>query len=297
MRKLTLTFLVSLLSLNIFAQVNINDLERVNGRWTKKGEAAAYTGAFVEYFDNGKVKGEGVFKEGLLNGPRTIYGENGQKSLERNYLNGINEGASLEYYPSGKLKQNCNFKNGKEEGTCKVFYENQQVQAIVNFSKGVQEGDYFEYSPEGKLIAQHYFTNGEAGYAPEFMKLSAEALELSRQFENEAAIKLYDQAIKLNPTVAQVYFNRGVSKGNSFDFEGAIKDYDKAIELDPEYMEAYGNRGNAKINMFTSKGNLDPSPEQTKSACEDFYKSVSLGDTTISTEDMIYIHCEKNKKQ
>lgn len=297
MSRLTLTILALLLGLASSAQVDINELERINGVWTRKGEKTGYTGAFVEYFENGKIKGSGVFKDGLLNGPRTVYQENGHKSFERNYLNGINEGASIEYYPDGQVKQICHFKNGKEHGTCKAFYANKQVQAILNFSGGVQEGDYFEYNPEGKLIAQYYFTNGEAGYAPEFIVLTRKALELSRQFEHDAAIKLYDQAIKLNPTVAQVYFNRGVSKSNNLNFEGAIKDYDKAIELDPEYMEAYGNRGNAKINMFTSKGNLDPSPEQTKSACEDFYKSVSLGDKTIGTEDMIYIHCEKNKKQ
>lgn len=297
MKKLILIVFAAVLGLNTYAQVNINDLERVDGLWTKKGEKTSYSGAFVEYFDNGKIKGEGVFKDGVLNGLRTVYEENGQKSFERNYVNGLNEGISIEYYPSGKVRQTCNFKNGKEQGICKAYYENNQVQAILNFSNGVQEGDYFEYSPEGKLVSQYFFTEGKAGYAPEFVSLSKQALELSRKFDNEAAIKLYDEAIKLNPTVAQVYFNRGVSKSNHLDFEGAIKDYDKAIELNPEYMQAYGNRGNAKINQFTSKGNLDPSPEQTKSACEDFHKSVSLGDKTISTEDMIYIHCSGKKQK
>jgi tetratricopeptide (TPR) repeat protein len=105
---------------------------------------------------------------------------------------------------------------------------------------------------------------------------------------------LYDKAIEINPTVAQAYFNRAACKGNSFDFGGAIADYDKAIELNPEYMEAFGNRGNAKINMFTGKGTLNPTPEQTASACEDFHKAKELGDTSIGTEDMIYLYCKKS---
>lgn len=297
MKKLIITFFTLLLTLWSFGQTNINDLERIDGLWTKKGEKTFYTGPFIEYFDNGKIKGKGEFKEGLVHGLRIVYYENGNKSLERNYSNGINDGASIEYYPSGQIKQEVNFKNGKEEGTLKAFYENGQVQAILTLSNGVQQGDYFEYTPDGKFKAQYYFINGKASYSPEFIELTKKALELSRQFKNDEAIKLYDEAIELNPTVAQVYFNRGACKGNNFDFESAIKDYDKAIELKPEYMEAYGNRGNAKINMFTSKGNLDPTPEQTASACDDFHKAVLLGDKTIGTEDMIYIHCKKYKKK
>lgn len=122
-----------------------------------------------------------------------------------------------------------------------------------------------------------------------------QALELSRNFKNKEAIKLYDKAIDINPTVAQAYFNRGACKGNNFDFEGAIKDYDKAIAINPQYMEAYGNRGNAKINMYTTKGVLKPTSTQTASACEDFHKAKQLGDNSIGTEDMIYLYCKKNK--
>lgn len=263
----------------------------------KKGEKTVFTGQVIEYFSNGNIKGKGEFKDGLLHGLRMVYNENGNKWLEINYSKGINEGASIEYYSNGKIKQEVKFKNGKEDGILKVFYESGQIQAILTFSNGVQQGDYFEYAIDGKLKAQYYFVNGKATYSPEFMELSKRALGLSRQFRTDEAIKLYDKAIELNPTVAQVYFNRGACKGNNFDFEGAIKDYDKAIELNPEYMEAYGNRGNAKINVYTSKGNLDPTPEQTESACEDFHKAVSLGDKTIGTEDMIYLYCEENKKK
>lgn len=296
MKKLTFTFFVLLFTFYSFGQTNIKTLERIDGLWTKKGEKTAFTGPFIEYFDNGKIKGIGEFKDGLVHGLRIVYYENGIKSLERNYSNGINHGASIEYYPSGQIKQESHFKSGKENGALKAFYENGQVKAILNFLNGIQQGDYFEYSTDGKLIAQYYFVNGKAGYSPEFIELTKQALELSRQFKNEEAIRLYDKSIELNPTVAQVFFNRGTCKGNSFDFEGAIKDYDKAIELNPEYMEAYGNRGNAKINTFTSKGNIDPTSEQTESACEDFHKAVSLGDKTIGTVDMIYIHCKKEQE-
>ena len=295
MRQIALTFLGLFLAVLGYGQTNINDLERINGLWTKKGENTPYTGQIVEYFNNGKVKGTGEFKDGLVHGLRTVYYENGNKSLERNYQNGIENGASIEYYPSGQVKQEANFKNGKQDGIFKVYYQSGQVHAILTFSNDIQEGDYFEYAPDGKLIAQYYFVKGKASYSPEFFELSEQALGLSRQFKNEEAIKLYDKAIELNPTVAQTYFNRGACKQNNFDFEGAINDYDKAIELNPEYMEAYTNRGYAKINILTTKGNINPTAEQTASACEDLHKALSLGDK--GAKDMIFAYCKKNKKK
>jgi antitoxin component YwqK of YwqJK toxin-antitoxin module len=209
MKKITFIFFCMLLTFLTFGQTNINDLERKDGLWSKKGEKTPYTGPFIEYFDNGKIKGKGEFKDGLVHGLRIIYYENGNKSLERNYSNGINDGASIEYYPSGQIKQVANFKNGKEDGILKAFYENGQVEAIATFLNGVQQGDYFEYTIAGKLKVQYYFVNGKAGYSPEFIELTRQAVELSRQYKNEEAIKLYDKAIELNPTVAQAYFNRG----------------------------------------------------------------------------------------
>jgi len=288
-----LRILILLNSVFLTAQININELERKDGVWSKIGDKKSYSGEFVETFENGNLQGKGILKNGTLNGERISYYENGKVKFQRFYKNGIPDGKSFENYEDGTLKQNGFFKEGKEEGEWKFYYPNGKIHAILNFSNGIQQGDYFEYNEDETLKAQYFFRYGKAGYSDELTKLSEKALNLSRKFENEEAIKLYDQAIKLNPTVAQLYFNRGVTKSNSFDFEAAIKDYDKAIEINPNYMEAYGNRGNAKINILTSKGNIDLTKEQTKNACEDFRKSASLGDTTIATEDNLYLYCRE----
>ncbi|MBB5332289.1 tetratricopeptide repeat protein [Chryseobacterium koreense] len=289
-----LLFIFALLSFTIlYAQVNLKELERKDGVWAKIGEKNSYSGEFIETFENGSLQGKGTLKNGTLNGERISYYENGKIKFQRFYKNGITDGKSFENFENGTLKQQGIFKNGKEDGEWKFYYPNGKIHAIVNFSDGIQQGDYFEYNEDETLKAQYYFRDGKAGYSDELTKLSEKALSLTRKFENEEAIKVYDQAIKLNPTVAQLYFNRGVTKSNSFDFDSAIKDYDKAIEINPDYMEAYGNRGNAKINIRTSKGNIDLTKEETKSACEDFKKSVSLGDSTMATEDNLYLYCRE----
>ena len=296
-KKLLFLFCALIISTLTFSQTNINDLEKIDGVWRKKGEKTPFDGEFVEYYSNGKLKSKGVFKSGVVNDLRIMYYENENKQVERNYLLGKPNGKNAEYFEDGKTKQEGQFKLGKEDGVWLFYFENGNRKALVTFADGIQEGDFLEYTPDGKLKAQYYFINGKAEYSPEFTSLVNQAVQLGKEFKNEEAIKLYNKAIALNPTVAQAYFNRGTCKGNNFDFLGAIADYDKAIEINPNYMEAYGNRGNAKINTFTSKGTINPTPEQTASACEDFTKAVSLGDKTISTNDMIYLYCKKDKKK
>ena len=49
MRKIILLVLVSLITNISFSQVNITDLERVDGLWTKKGESKPYSGDYGSY--------------------------------------------------------------------------------------------------------------------------------------------------------------------------------------------------------------------------------------------------------
>lgn len=278
MKKLTLLLAFGLMTSTAFSQINITELERVNGLWTKKGDSQPYNGDFEETFEDGSIKGTGTFVNGQLEGLRIQYFPNGEKRTEKEYKEAYPHGVAKEYYEDGTMKQEGYFENNRENGTWTLYYPNGIKKAVLTLESGIQQGPYFEYNDEGTLIRQYYFKNGKAEYSDEFLSFSKEALELSRQFKYEEAIRLYDKAVEINPTVAQSYFNRGACKGNNFDFEGAIADYDKALELKPDYMEAYGNRGNAKINVYTSKGTLDPTPEQTASACKDFYIAKELGD-------------------
>jgi len=71
-----------------------------------------------------------------------------------------------------------------------------------------------------------------------------------RQYDR--AITSYDQAIKLNPDYAKLYFlrghvykvrNQGSRYKNKDDYKIAIADYTKAIELIPDNANFYKKRG------------------------------------------------------
>ncbi len=48
---------------------------------------------------------------------------------------------------------------------------------------------------------------------------------------------------------AEEYYDSGIEKANSRDYQGAIKEFDKAIKLNPKLADAYYNRGLAKIEL------------------------------------------------
>ena len=52
----------------------------------------------------------------------------------------------------------------------------------------------------------------------------------------------YNEAIRLNPDSAEVYFDRGLARALLYQDPGAIADYDEAIRLDPNFAEAYFHR-------------------------------------------------------
>jgi tetratricopeptide (TPR) repeat protein len=78
------------------------------------------------------------------------------------------------------------------------------------------------------------------------------ALSLKKDYKE--AITNYDQAIKLNPNLAEAYNNRGNARSHLADNLGAIADYTQAIKLNPNLAEAYNNRGNVRDDLGDKQG-------------------------------------------
>ncbi|KAF9163389.1 hypothetical protein DFQ27_002916 [Actinomortierella ambigua] len=63
------------------------------------------------------------------------------------------------------------------------------------------------------------------------------------------AIRLYGEAIVLNPTNAVYYANRAAAYSQMGDHENAITDSIKAAEVDPSYSKAYSRLGHAYFSV------------------------------------------------
>ena len=90
-------------------------------------------------------------------------------------------------------------------------------------------------------------------------------LARSKQQDFTSAIADYDRAISLNPNLVEAYNNRGLARSKQQDFTGAIADYDRAISLNPNLAEAYNNRGLARSGQ-----------KDLTSAIADYDRAISL---------------------
>ena len=75
--------------------------------------------------------------------------------------------------------------------------------------------------------------------------VKAGAYVYKKDFSN--AVMACSKAIELNPSHAEYYEYRAVSKWNLADFSGSISDYDKAISLGAKKADNYFNRACAKV--------------------------------------------------
>ncbi len=69
----------------------------------------------------------------------------------------------------------------------------------------------------------------------------------------DAAIADYTSAVKLDPTLANAWYNRGNAYAAQGRHAEAIADYSKVVALNPGYIDAYFNRGNS----YSAEGDLD----------------------------------------
>jgi antitoxin component YwqK of YwqJK toxin-antitoxin module len=82
------------------------------------GRDGLYFKKFTDTRFTGKVRGkkQGKMKDGILEGERVNYFENGQLRYKGSYKNGLREGEWTFYHDNGQLYGKGSYKNGKKEG-------------------------------------------------------------------------------------------------------------------------------------------------------------------------------------
>ena len=101
-------------------------------------------------------------------------------------------------------------------------------------------------------------------------------------------IEYLTKALDIDPNDINILFNRGYYYGLTMQTEKAIKDYDKIIKLDPSIKEVYANRGTEKVNLYNRQDRKDN--KLLTSACKDLKKAKELGDNSVG--DLLFINCK-----
>ena len=95
-------------------EIDLSKLENRSGVFYAAGETKEYTGKVTAKYDDGKLKFESQWKDGLQ------------------------EGTQKQYYPSGKLMVEGTFKKGKADGIIKVYDETGKVILEEKWKEGVK---------------------------------------------------------------------------------------------------------------------------------------------------------------
>ncbi len=274
-----------------------NNMDRKNYKWYLKNSSNAYSGKFIDYYLDGKKQGEGIFKNGKVNGLRKMYFQNGQISMERVYSSGVENGFEKEYYEDGTIKQKGVFLNGKENGTWEMYHPNGQLKQRTTFDYGKMDGESISYYSTGKIRSTEKFKKGISAKDKDNSKkydLYSDGLTYDRIGNFKSSIKKYTKAIKLDSTFADGYFARGTAKLNNLEFDEAITDFNKTLEIEPYFTKAYGNRAfaiirkfefansrtlskNSGVTILASKDKVNIPENELENICNDLKKSISLG--------------------
>jgi antitoxin component YwqK of YwqJK toxin-antitoxin module len=117
-------------------------------------------GVHREYFENGKIKFEGTYRDDVLTGKFKSLNEGGAVEAEGSFdssgFTGIiysytssgiieivetyREGelfTTREYFRSGELKNEWSWKDGLFHGTCRTFYENGKIASLDTYKNGL----------------------------------------------------------------------------------------------------------------------------------------------------------------
>jgi tetratricopeptide (TPR) repeat protein len=93
--------------------------------------------------------------------------------------------------------------------------------------------------------------------APKADDFFIQGVDKQNKGDNQGAIIAYNEAIRLNPNLAEAYNNRGNVRNDLGDKQGAIDDYTLAIKINPNLAEAYYNRGIVRYDLGDKPGAID----------------------------------------
>jgi antitoxin component YwqK of YwqJK toxin-antitoxin module len=137
------------------------------------GTFALFLGDFIEYAE--------TFVNGVLDGPKTWYSQNGNIVLQEYYKNNKIEGEQKAYYENGAIKSIVEYKNSKVmgitaygkdgkilhhddfkdgNGKWKYYWENGHVLEEGQYKNWVKDGVWKKYRENGELDTVIEYKNG-----------------------------------------------------------------------------------------------------------------------------------------
>jgi hypothetical protein len=125
---------------------------RADGLHYETGKITPYTGKYLMFYPNGKVKESSTFKNGKEDGAYKFFHANGRLKQTATFKDGRLDGVAEDFLENGKRNFIGNYKDGRYDGVWQYFHDNGKIKKIYALKDGYRNGLYREFSNEGELV-------------------------------------------------------------------------------------------------------------------------------------------------
>ena len=117
-------------------------------------------GVFIQFDQKkGFVSKQSYYKNGRLNGMEVSYSKANKPQSKIHYKDGVNDGKKMLYYDNGKMQEDSQYKDGKKTGMSKWFDQNNKLIAIYNYKDGFFNGTNKTFYPNGNVQKEETYVN------------------------------------------------------------------------------------------------------------------------------------------
>ena len=122
-----------------------------------------FTGTWRHWLPSGQIASEAEYRDGNLDGPQTMWYEDGTVAARGSFADGTSTGVWRHWYPSGQLASEAEYRGGRMDGLWTTWREDGTVSSRGLFADGKQIGEHVDNHPDGTRIAAHYVDGRKEG--------------------------------------------------------------------------------------------------------------------------------------
>jgi antitoxin component YwqK of YwqJK toxin-antitoxin module len=138
----------------------LGDLKQKDGIWYASTPDKPFTGEAASYYASGAPEAKKSFAAGKVDGLWIEWYEDGRKRYEGTWKDGVPQGKSSRWYPSGQVKLEEEHVMGTLNGVQREYYEDGQKKSERPYVDGQPYGTWTFWNAEGRKEKVEIYQDG-----------------------------------------------------------------------------------------------------------------------------------------
>ena len=118
-------------------------------------------GSYMKYFADRQLADSCAYRQGLLQGTRKIFTQDGKLEIVESYDQGRFHGPYSSYYPNGQIKKTMQYIDNKIQGELIEYHMNGEVKAILQMVDNLENGPFREFYEDGTIHWEGFYLEGD----------------------------------------------------------------------------------------------------------------------------------------